>query len=77
VNDAAIVSAIIAICQSLKLEVVAEGVENESQLQFLSEKGCNLYQGYLFGRPVPIEQFSSSIKKRSVSKVINPNPASS
>lgn len=77
VNDAAIVSAIIAICQSLKLEVVAEGVENESQLQFLSEKGCNLYQGYLFGRPMPIEQFSSSIKKRGVSKVINPNPASS
>jgi diguanylate cyclase (GGDEF)-like protein/PAS domain S-box-containing protein len=59
VNDAAIVSAIIAICQSLKLEVVAEGVESQSQLQFLSEKGCNLYQGYLFGRPIPIEQFIS------------------
>ena len=57
VNDAAIVSAIVAICQSLKLEVVAEGVENQSQLQFLLEKGCYLYQGYLFGKPVPFNDF--------------------
>jgi EAL domain-containing protein (putative c-di-GMP-specific phosphodiesterase class I) len=59
VNDAAIVSAIVAICQSLNLEVVAEGVENQSQLQFLFDKGCYLYQGYLFGKPVPIEEFIS------------------
>jgi predicted signal transduction protein with EAL and GGDEF domain len=56
-NDAAIVSVIVAIYQSLKLEVVAEGVENKSQLDFLLEKGCYLYQGYLFGKPVPIEEF--------------------
>ena len=59
VNDAAIVSAIVAICQSLNLEVVAEGVENQSQVQFLFDKGCHLYQGYLFGKPVPIQEFIS------------------
>jgi EAL domain-containing protein (putative c-di-GMP-specific phosphodiesterase class I) len=58
-NDAAIVSAIVAICQSLDLEVVAEGVENQSQIDFLYEKGCHLYQGFHFGKPVPIDHFIS------------------
>jgi EAL domain-containing protein (putative c-di-GMP-specific phosphodiesterase class I) len=42
---------------ALGLNVVAEGVETEVQRDFLLEKGCNVFQGYLFGKPVPIEQF--------------------
>jgi EAL domain-containing protein (putative c-di-GMP-specific phosphodiesterase class I) len=56
-NDEAIVRAIIAMSHALGLNVVAEGVETEVQRDFLLEKGCNVFQGYLFGKPVPIEQF--------------------
>lgn len=57
-NDAAIVRAIIAMSLSLDIEVIAEGVENEEQLQFLKASGCTLYQGYLFGKPMPIEELN-------------------
>jgi diguanylate cyclase (GGDEF)-like protein/PAS domain S-box-containing protein len=56
-NDAAIVKTIVALGQSLGLEVMAEGVETEAQRSFLASQGCHSYQGYLFGRPVPIEEF--------------------
>jgi diguanylate cyclase (GGDEF)-like protein/PAS domain S-box-containing protein len=54
-NDAAIVLAILAMSRSLGLKVVAEGVENQAQRTFLRDHGCQDYQGYLFGMPVPIE----------------------
>ncbi|WP_161805060.1 bifunctional diguanylate cyclase/phosphodiesterase [Amantichitinum ursilacus] len=57
-NDAAIVRAIVAIAQSLGLQVIAEGVENQAQLDFLTETGCRVCQGYLFGRPEPIEDWT-------------------
>lgn len=56
-SDRAIVSTIIAMAKNLNLDVIAEGVETEEQRQFLLEKGCVHFQGYLFGKPVPIEQF--------------------
>jgi EAL domain-containing protein (putative c-di-GMP-specific phosphodiesterase class I) len=49
----AITSAIIAMAQSLNLCVVAEGVENESQVAWLKQNGCQILQGYYFSRPVP------------------------
>lgn len=52
-DDAAIVTAIIAMAHSLNIRVVAEGVETEQQLQFLRSRGCDEYQGYYFSRPVP------------------------
>ncbi|GGW66135.1 hypothetical protein GCM10008111_22600 [Alishewanella tabrizica] len=54
-TDHAIVSTIIGMAESLKLAVVAEGVENEEQFQALNAMGCSLFQGYLFGKPAPIK----------------------
>ena len=56
-NDAAIVQAIVNLARSLQLTVVAEGVENQAQLEFLNAVGCQAYQGYLGGRPVDPETF--------------------
>jgi predicted signal transduction protein with EAL and GGDEF domain len=51
-DDAAIVKAVIALAQSMKLEVIAEGVESAAQLDFLGAHGCKQMQGYYFSRPV-------------------------
>ena len=53
-NDAAIASAIIAMARSLKLKVIAEGVETESQLAFLKKQGCYLIQGHLYSRALSL-----------------------
>jgi EAL domain-containing protein (putative c-di-GMP-specific phosphodiesterase class I) len=55
-DDAAIVEAIIALARSLEIKVVAEGVETESQMEFLNRSGCDFAQGYLFSPPVRPEQ---------------------
>jgi diguanylate cyclase (GGDEF)-like protein len=62
-DDAAIVSAIIALAHSLRLEVVAEGVETDAQLQFLRGRQCDLIQGYLLSPAVPAEQFSELVRR--------------
>ncbi len=56
-NDAEIIRAIVAMARSLGLDMIAEGVEQTDQLEFLQQQGCHHYQGYLFSRPVPLEQF--------------------
>jgi len=61
-NDRAIVDTIIGMARSLELEVIAEGVEEEEQKQILEKAGCSRFQGYLFGKPMPINQFRELIK---------------
>jgi diguanylate cyclase (GGDEF)-like protein len=62
-NDRAIVSAISAMAGQLKLELVAEGVEDQNQLDFLGGQQCNYGQGYYFSKPVPAEQASVLLKQ--------------
>jgi diguanylate cyclase (GGDEF)-like protein/PAS domain S-box-containing protein len=61
-SDRAIVQTIIAMARGLNLDVIAEGVETEDQRQFLQNAGCTQFQGYLFSKPVPIEQFVALLK---------------
>jgi diguanylate cyclase (GGDEF)-like protein/PAS domain S-box-containing protein len=62
-SDQAIVRTIIAMAHTLNLNVIAEGVETEEQKGLLLNNGCTHYQGYLFGKPVPIQQFEAALKK--------------
>ena len=61
-NDETIVHTIIAMARGLKLDVIAEGVETQAQCQLLLKHDCRHYQGYLFGRPLPVEQFEASLQ---------------
>jgi diguanylate cyclase (GGDEF)-like protein len=54
-REAALVRTVIALAHDLSLDLIAEGVETPEQREMLSKLGCNCYQGYLFGRPVPLE----------------------
>lgn len=58
-SDKSIVHTIIALARSLNLDIVAEGVETDAQKNLLKKSGCANFQGYLFGKPVPIEQFET------------------
>jgi diguanylate cyclase (GGDEF)-like protein len=60
-DDAAIVSAIVALGQALNLRIVAEGVETASQQSFLTQLGCDSLQGYLLGHPLPADRFMADI----------------
>lgn len=64
-NQQVIVSTIIKMAASLNLEVVAEGVESDEQLQFLIEKGCTQFQGYLVGTPMAKQDFQTLLFKKT------------
>jgi EAL domain-containing protein (putative c-di-GMP-specific phosphodiesterase class I) len=57
----ALVLAIIRMSDALGLQVIAEGVETEHQRDFLVRAGCAILQGYLFGRPLPADQFLAQL----------------
>jgi EAL domain-containing protein (putative c-di-GMP-specific phosphodiesterase class I) len=64
-EDASIVRAIISLAHSLRLKVVAEGVETPEQLEFLRTVGCDEYQGYHFSKPLPALKFEELIRSRA------------
>ena len=53
------------------MEVIAEGVETEAQRDFLEYNGCHAYQGYLFSKPVPIEEFDALIRHFIVPRLLS------
>ena len=61
-NDSAIVQAIINLAKSLRMVVIAEGVETQAQLDFLRSLSCEAYQGYLGGRPIDAEGFAALLR---------------
>jgi diguanylate cyclase (GGDEF)-like protein len=62
-SDCVMVQTIIDMARNFRLDVIAEGVETEAQRDILQHLGCATYQGYLFGRPVPIAQFQELLLK--------------
>ena len=64
-NDDAIVQTIIAMTEALGLSVIAEGVETETQREFLDRHNCQAYQGYLFGKPLPLDRFENLLRSAS------------
>ncbi|MGE8360145.1 putative bifunctional diguanylate cyclase/phosphodiesterase [Pseudomonas sp.] len=64
-DDAAIISAIVALGQALDLRIVAEGVETPRQQDFLTELGCDSLQGFLLGHPLPADEFIQAIATAS------------
>ena len=63
-DDETLTKTIIAMAQSLKLDVIAEGVETNDQLSFLQAQHCDKLQGFLFSRPLPVEEFSKLLQER-------------
>ena len=64
-DDKAIVRAIIALADGLDLDLVAEGVETEQQLDFLKQNGCATIQGYYYSRRLPADKFKQFVLERN------------
>jgi diguanylate cyclase (GGDEF)-like protein/PAS domain S-box-containing protein len=70
-SDSAIVQTIIAMAKSLNMDIIAEGVETKQQRQIILDNGCTNYQGYLFGKPMPIEQFDTLLALQDKAGSVN------
>ncbi|HTF95954.1 MAG TPA: EAL domain-containing protein [Cellvibrio sp.] len=64
-NDAIIARTIIAMAQNMNLQVIAEGVETDDQRKFLEQNGCTMFQGYFFGKPLPVKEFEQQLISRN------------
>jgi diguanylate cyclase (GGDEF)-like protein len=74
-EDASIVRAIVSLAHSLRLKVVAEGVETPAQLDFLKLTGCDEYQGYHFSRPLPAADFETLMRETHSGEVFTEDDA--
>lgn len=72
-GNAAIVGSVISMARGLGLTVTAEGVETPAQMNFLKMHGCDQFQGYLFSRPLPLNEFTALLAQKS-NCLSNPNP---
>jgi EAL domain-containing protein (putative c-di-GMP-specific phosphodiesterase class I) len=62
-NDQSIIAAIMSMAKGMDLRVIAEGIDNDRQLDFLVNKECTEAQGFLFSRPLPPEKIEAILKK--------------
>jgi diguanylate cyclase (GGDEF)-like protein/PAS domain S-box-containing protein len=62
-NDAQLVRTVVDLARSLEMDIFAQGVETQEQRNFLDKCDCNVYQGYLFGKPVTIDEFDAMLEK--------------
>ncbi len=65
-DDRAVIITIITLAHSLKMQVVAEGVETADQVAFLQGKNCDTFQGYYFSRPLPAREFEQFLRDRTI-----------
>ena len=70
-DDAAIATAIISMAKSLKLKVIAEGVENEAQMSFLRSHHCDEIQGYYFSKPLAVDQVANKLRDVSAQSALS------
>ncbi len=70
-HDAAIIKAVIALGHNLGLTLIAEGVEKPAQRDFLAAEGCDLIQGFLFGRPMPADAFGERLTAQTPPKAVS------
>jgi EAL domain-containing protein (putative c-di-GMP-specific phosphodiesterase class I) len=69
-SDAAITKAILAVAHSMGLSAIAEGVETAAQRDFLASQGCEAFQGYFFGQPLPAEEFELYLARTATRQVL-------
>jgi EAL domain-containing protein (putative c-di-GMP-specific phosphodiesterase class I) len=74
-TDASIVNAIVAMARGLRLDLIAEGVENRTQLRYLHARGCSEGQGFLFSRPVPASEITTMVRSSPFEAVVREGTA--
>ena len=74
-DDSELVATIVRLGQSLRMAMVAEGVENRDQLQVLQQLGCELAQGFLFSRPVPVDAVGDLLRPGRITVAAGDQPA--
>ncbi len=74
-SDASIVNAIVAMARGLKLDLIAEGVENRTQLRYLHAQGCSEGQGFIFSKPVPANDITNMIRENPFEAIVREGTA--
>ncbi|MEE8244290.1 MAG: EAL domain-containing protein, partial [Pseudomonadales bacterium] len=75
-SDASIINAIVAMARGLNLELIAEGVENRTQLKYLRSQGCSEAQGFIFSRALPAPEVVELLRKNAFEELILQEPES-